>query len=60
MAAGAESVAFEGMSEEEIAEAAEAFELFDQDGDGCCPRPCFVFLSLRTAPICAVNLYWSQ
>ena len=40
MAAGAESVAFEGVSEEEIAEAAEAFELFDQDGDGCAaPAP---------------------
>ena len=33
--------AVEGMSEVEIAEAVEAFRLFDQDGDGCvaCPRP---------------------
>ena len=40
MAASADHVALEGMSEEEIAEAAEAFELFDQDGDGCAaPAP---------------------
>jgi hypothetical protein len=40
MAEDAKSVAFEGMSEEETAEAAEAFELFDQDGDGCAaPAP---------------------